>query len=115
MTELLQVFSNLLKNASDAMDGQGQVRITARAAAGSLIVCVADNGPGMPPETASRIFEPFFSTKEAGSGTGLGLSTVWGIVTGWGGSISVDTGPGRGAQFTLVMPLKPAPTAERND
>jgi PAS domain S-box-containing protein len=112
-TELLQVFSNLLKNAADAMCGQGLIRIEGRAEAGSLIVTVADNGPGMPPETAARIFEPFFSTKAAGSGTGLGLSTVWGIVTGWGGSISVDTAPGRGARFTLVIPLKPTPDLER--
>jgi signal transduction histidine kinase len=74
MTELLQVLSNLLKDASDAMAGQGHVSIQARAAAGSLIVSVTDNGPGMPPETASRIFEPFFSTKAARCGTGLGLS-----------------------------------------
>jgi PAS domain S-box-containing protein len=113
-TELLQVFSNLLKNAADAMSGQGLIRIEGHAEAGSLVVTVADTGPGMPPETAARIFEPFFSTKAAGSGTGLGLSTVWGIVTGWGGSISVDTAPGRGARFTLVMPLKPAPNPERN-
>jgi hypothetical protein len=70
MTELLQVLSNLLKDASDAMAGQGHVSIQARAAAGSLIVSVTDNGPGMPPETASRTSSPSSPPRRPGAAPG---------------------------------------------
>ena len=66
---------------------------------------VSDTGEGMSEETAERIFEPFFSTKDASKGTGLGLSTVYGIVQQSGGHIRVDTSPQRGTTFTILLPL----------
>ena len=117
--QLEQVIINLAVNARDAMPGGGILTIrTANAAqtapltrghevmpAGNyVLISVADTGVGIPPENLARIFEPFFSTKEIGSGTGLGLSTVYGIVKQTGGFIFVDSAPGRGAMFQIYLP-----------
>ncbi len=74
--ELLQVLGNLFRNAADAMDGKGSVRLAAVMEDTTLVPSVSDTGPGVPPELWSRIFEPFFSTKPPGRGTGLGLATA---------------------------------------
>ncbi|MCZ6862001.1 MAG: ATP-binding protein, partial [Alphaproteobacteria bacterium] len=66
---------------------------------------VKDTGSGMAAETLKRIFEPFFTTKPVGKGTGLGLSVVYGIVTGWGGSVSADSVVGEGSVFDVYIPL----------
>jgi PAS domain S-box-containing protein len=107
-TELIQVMGNLFKNAADAMDGRGRITVRAWQRGERLLLSVADDGPGMDDATAARVFEPFFTTKAMGSGTGLGLSAVWGLVAGWGGRISLDTAPGRGARFTIDIPLNTA-------
>jgi signal transduction histidine kinase len=93
--ELNQVWTNLIDNAVDAMDGAGTLRLTARADGDGVAVEVADTGPGMPPEVAARAFEPFFTTKEVGSGTGLGLDIARRIVEErHAGAIAIDSRPG---------------------
>jgi PAS domain S-box-containing protein len=105
---------NLCLNARDAMPGGGTLalglmRETSPAtldqhAREQVVITVRDTGSGMTDEVRERIFEPFFTTKLAGKGTGLGLSMVYGFVQQSGGSIAVDTAPGRGTAFTLRFP-----------
>jgi signal transduction histidine kinase len=93
--ELNQVWTNLIDNAVDAMDGAGTLRLTTRADGDGVAVEVADTGPGMPPEVAARAFEPFFTTKEVGSGTGLGLDIARRIVEErHAGAITITSHPG---------------------
>ncbi|MGD2042677.1 MAG: sensor histidine kinase, partial [Acidimicrobiia bacterium] len=102
--DLNQVWTNLIDNASDAMDGRGDLQIRARNDGNDIVVEVTDSGSGMPPEVAERIFDPFYTTKEPGKGTGLGLHTVHSIIGRIGGEISVDSGPG-GTTFTVRLPV----------
>jgi signal transduction histidine kinase len=99
-----QVMVNLLNNARDAMLGGGEIRIRSRCERGCLVLSVTDSGVGMDGETRRRVFEPFFTTKQRG-GTGLGLAIVFGAAQSAGGSITVDSEPGRGSTFTLEFPL----------
>ncbi len=118
--QIEQVLMNLVVNARDAMSGGGTITIACRpvlADAGFLAAHpwaepglyaaleVADTGPGIPEEIRHRIFEPFFTTKEEGRGTGLGLSTAYGIATQHGGMLEVASELGRGSTFTLYLPL----------
>ena len=108
--EVQQVLLNLGLNARDAMPDGGTLRIFAdlgiAESGGALaVVTVADEGVGMTEDVLSRAFEPFYSTKDASEGTGLGLSTVYGILRKMGGVIDVDTQPGRGTIFTLSFPM----------
>jgi PAS domain S-box-containing protein len=111
---LEQVFLNLLVNAVQALpDGRAdnEIRVSLRASgAGEATIEVADNGPGIPEEVRSRIFDPFFTTKPVGLGLGLGLSICHGIVTAHGGTISVESGLGRGTTFRVVLPLQAVET-----
>jgi len=91
-------------NARDAMDGRGTLTISTRNDGDTVVLEVADDGAGMDEETLARVFEPFFTTKEIGQGTGLGLSTVYGIVTQSGGSIDVRSSPGAGATVSVRLP-----------
>lgn len=119
--QLEQVIINLAVNARDAMlaNNGGQLSIATfnRSAAAPVragtddvppgdyvVIEVNDSGVGIPQENLNRIFEPFFSTKEVGSGTGLGLSTVYGIVRQTGGYVAVDSAPGEGATFSIYLP-----------
>jgi two-component system cell cycle sensor histidine kinase/response regulator CckA len=114
-----QVLINLCVNARDAMPRGGKLTIrtsnrrsrTPIRLAGEempagewVVISVADTGTGIPPEIIGRIFEPFFSTKEVGSGTGLGLSTVYGIVRQTGGYVHVESIPGEGTTFFIYLP-----------
>ncbi len=110
-----QVITNLVLNARDAIEGSGSVRITSRrevrAGADLVVLSVRDDGVGMSPEVQARIFEPFFSTKGPSRGTGLGLAMVYGIVSQSGGTITVASEPGRGSEFTILLPRAICPTA----
>lgn len=111
---LHQLFLNLLVNAQHALRGAPKPRrivVTVAVARGSVEVVVADNGPGVPPAIRGRIFEPYFTTKQQGEGTGIGLSVCHGIVTAHGGMIAVDDAPGGGARFTVRLPQAEAAAA----
>jgi signal transduction histidine kinase len=101
--DLNQVWTNLIDNASDAMEGEGSLSIVARNDGDDVVITVADSGPGIPDDRVDRIFDPFFTTKEPGKGTGLGLHTVHTIVGRTGGSISVDSSPS-GTTFEVRLP-----------
>jgi len=103
--QLLQVFLNILFNAADAMKGGGILTVTSRRMDRSVAVLFGDSGPGIPEDSLSRIFEPFYTTKEVGKGTGLGLSVSFGIIQGMGGSIRASNQAGKGALFTVDIPL----------
>jgi signal transduction histidine kinase len=106
---LSQVLLNLFNNAIDAMPRGGELRVVTKEEGGRVCVSVADTGMGMDEATRDRIFTPFFSTRGTGGGTGLGLSVSLQIVQGHGGSISVDSTPGRGSTFSVWLPsMRPA-------
>lgn len=114
--QIEQVILNLAVNARDAMPEGGRLVIETRNAHSApagvaarsgpfAVLTVSDTGHGMDEETAAHIFEPFFSTKELGKGTGLGLATVYGIVEQSGGALSVESRPGQGAVFRVYLPM----------
>jgi two-component system cell cycle sensor histidine kinase/response regulator CckA len=111
-SQMGQVLLNLAVNARDAMAGRGTLTIVTRNDENAVVLEVADDGAGMDEETRARLFEPFFTTKDIGHGTGLGLSTVYGIVTQSGGSIDVRSAPGHGATFTVRLPFTHASVDE---
>jgi signal transduction histidine kinase len=104
--ELNQVWTNLIDNAIDAMDGDGTLRISTRVDSGSLVVEIADSGPGMPPDAQARAFDPFYTTKEVGKGTGLGLDISRRIVVErHHGEISIDSKP-KETVLRVRLPLR---------
>ncbi|WP_198157014.1 hybrid sensor histidine kinase/response regulator [Aquincola tertiaricarbonis] len=107
-SQLQRVLMNLCTNAWQALPATGgliTLRLDSEAASGCALLSVADNGVGMSPQVQQRLFEPFFTTRGAAGGTGLGLSVVHGIVGAHGGRIEVDSTPGQGTCFTLRLPL----------
>jgi len=102
---LLHVFSNLARNAFDAMDDDGLLRIRAEHTGDAFEIVFSDTGPGVPAALRERIFEPFFTTKALGRGTGLGLSVCQQIVEKEGGILDVTDGLGTGASFVLRLPV----------
>jgi len=111
--KLQQVFLNLFLNARDAMPRGGWLTIVTRADRDGAVVEVADTGSGIPAEQLSRIYDPFFTTKEIGKGTGLGLSITYGIVQEHGGSITCDSQVEQGTRFSIRLPLAAAEKIER--
>lgn len=102
---LRQIFMNLCTNARDAMPEGGTLSIRAESAGDRAEVEIEDNGEGMSPETQKKCFDPFFTTKEMHLGTGLGLSTSYGIVKNHGGDVSLYSIPGKGTRFRIHLPL----------
>jgi len=102
--KLQQVFTNLLLNARDALPDGGRVTLRAHEEEDSITVKVEDTGIGIAPENVARIYDPFFTTKGVGRGTGLGLAVSYGIVQEHSGHISVESAPGRGTTFRVSLP-----------
>ena len=103
--QMQQVLVNLVVNAVQAMPDGGTLTIRTRRESGAVALIVEDTGVGMEPEVRSQIFVPFFTTKDVGQGTGLGLSVVHGIVSAHGGTIMVESAPRRGSRFEIRLPL----------
>ena len=102
-SQIQQIFFNLVLNALDAMPDGGEIRISAQAVTDGVELMFEDNGPGIPEDRRENIFEPFFSTKEGG--TGLGLTVSYNIVTAHGGTLDLVNGHGSGACFRLFLPI----------
>jgi len=100
---LTQILLNLVVNAADAMEGQGDLVVEGRAQGSRVVVAVADVGPGVPQAHRDKIFDPFFTTKEPGAGTGLGLAVSLAIAESFGGTLRLAEAP-RGARFELELP-----------
>jgi len=111
--QMSQVFLNLINNAGDAIDGAGKITLSTRRDNGTIRVSVTDTGKGMDAEQLRNIFTPFYTTKEAGKGTGLGLPVSLSIVESMGGTIEVQSILGTGSSFTVVLPIKDS--KEEND
>lgn len=113
--QLQQALVALLVNAVEAIrdtgDRDGEIAVRVDGDADFITIHVADSGPGIPTAVLPQIFEPFFSTKDKESGVGLGLAVVYGIVQRHGGTIDVDTEPGRGTTFNLRLPRRPPPAS----
>ncbi|MBI3939477.1 MAG: HAMP domain-containing protein [Acidobacteria bacterium] len=107
--QLGQVFMNILSNACQAILDKGDVWIRTLSKDGSVIVEFEDNGAGIPKEHLNKIFEPFFTTKKTGEGTGLGLSISYGIIKQHNGQIRVQSEPGKGTRFEIILPVGKEP------
>jgi signal transduction histidine kinase len=105
--QLRQVFLNLVVNAAQAVEAGGHVLVATRPDGDHVIVSVADDGCGIPPELIDRIFDPFFTTKPVGVGTGLGLGIAHQIVSSHGGEIQVESTVGTGTVFRVRLPVAP--------
>jgi PAS domain S-box-containing protein len=109
-TKFVQILLNLATNAAAAMDGHGTLRLSLdRAHPDMARLRVADTGCGMDKTTLDRAFEPFFTTKPVGQGTGLGLPMIYGLIREMGGTIRLDSEPGRGTTATILLPASPPP------
>ncbi len=110
-SQINQVFLNLLVNAAQAMpdNRHGTITLSCGTADGAAWVEVTDNGSGMSGETLNKIFDPFFTTKPVGKGTGLGLALSYGIIEKHGGHIEVNSEPGRGTTFRILLPIDHIP------
>lgn len=104
--QISQVLVNLITNAIHAMTKGGKITIATKHKLNQVGLVVSDTGSGMSKEVKRKIFEPFYTTKPVGQGTGLGLSVVQGIVEGHNGKILVSSVPGKGSRFEIILPLR---------
>lgn len=110
-SRIAQIVVNLVDNAIDASPDGSAVEVQAQIDGDRAVLEVRDDGPGIPEELASRIFEPFVTTKDVGKGTGLGLWVVWALTSHMGGEVTVDSAPGRGTVMSVKLPLAPDETS----
>ncbi len=104
--KLIQVFSNIILNAYQAMDGKGVLRMRTALEGKNIMVEIIDNGPGIQPEHLPHLFTPFFTTKDSSEGAGLGLYISKNIIGELGGAIKVESKPGCGATFRIILPVR---------
>ncbi|MGH8528610.1 MAG: DAHL domain-containing protein [Nevskiales bacterium] len=105
-SQINQVFLNVVTNAVQAMNGKGQLKLNTRSSGGQVAISFEDNGCGMSADVLARVYEPFFTTKAAGKGTGLGMSIAQQIVQEHSGRIQANSQPGKGSQFVITLPVK---------
>ena len=101
---LSQVLVNLLLNAAQAMAGKGKITVRVESGQAAGLVVVEDEGPGLPPHVKAHLFEPFFTTREAGKGTGLGLAVSRHLLAQFDGKLDAEDRPGGGARFVIALP-----------
>jgi signal transduction histidine kinase len=104
LREINQVFYQILRNALQAVGAQGRIAIATGSEGDQVEIRIDDSGPGIPPENLGRVFDPFFTTREVGQGTGLGLHLAHGIVGKHGGTLAVESRPGQGSVFIVRLP-----------
>jgi signal transduction histidine kinase len=104
--QLNQVFMNLIVNAEQAIIDRGTITLTTKNLGDKISICIKDNGEGMSAEVQRHIFDPFYTTKEVGEGTGLGMSISYGIIEKHNGTINVKSRIGKGSLFTITIPIK---------
>ncbi|RJR17038.1 MAG: sensor histidine kinase [Nitrospiraceae bacterium] len=105
-SEIQQVFLNIMNNSIDAIGTDGTIRISVSSDSEQIVINFSDTGPGIPADVINKIFDPFFTTKKVGKGTGLGLSVSYNIIKKMGGDIKVQSKPGEGTVFTILLSLK---------
>ncbi|HNJ71473.1 MAG TPA: ATP-binding protein, partial [bacterium] len=101
-----QVFMNLLQNAFQAIEGDGNVWIRVVAASNNILIAIRDDGKGIPGEIQNRVFDPFFTTKPVGKGTGLGLAISYKIIEAHKGTIFFESTPQQGTEFKITLPIR---------
>jgi len=108
VSQMQQVFTNIVLNAAEAMEGKGELTVSTRMAPDNEYIEIefTDTGCGIPPQNREKVFDPFFTTKEVGRGTGLGLAVSHGIIARHKGTIEVKSEPGKGTSFIIRLPLK---------
>ena len=99
-----QVFMNVLNNAQEAIDGDGEIRIKTWLEDHKVNISIKDNGRGMTENVKKKIFDPFYTTKDVGKGTGLGLSISFGIIEKHNGEFKINSTPGKGTEFIISIP-----------
>jgi two-component system NtrC family sensor kinase len=105
-SQLNQVFMNVLSNAAQSIESEGEIHITTKPIGADRVeISIRDTGKGMSKTTVEKIFDPFFTTKGLGSGTGLGLSISYGVIQKHGGEILVSSEPGKGTEFRIILPI----------
>lgn len=103
--QLEQVFFNFISNAIDAIEKNGTIQVKTRIRDSRMVIRIKDDGPGIPEEDQERLFDPFFTTKVTGKGTGLGLWVNYSIIQKVGGTIQVESKPGKGATLIVALPI----------
>jgi two-component system NtrC family sensor kinase len=106
LSQMNQVFMNLLSNAAQAIEGKGIIWLRTRTDGDCVVVEIEDSGCGIPPDSLGKIFDPFFTTKRVGQGTGLGLSIAYGLVQKHHGTIEVRSQVGQGTCFMIRLPVR---------